>query len=509
MLVADQSDTVTFLERHAADLGTPVERISTHISLVFLAGDRALKLKRAVRFPYLDFSTPERRLAACESELQLNRRTAPALYLGIRRITREGDGRLALDGKGRLVDAVVEMRRFAQDDLFDNMAKRGALTPALMTDLAQRIAAFHRQAAVSFKHGGVGGMTGVLDINEHALRATALVPADAADAFAHEFERALARHGDQLEARRAAGKVRRCHGDLILRNICLLDGAPTLFDCIEFDETLATIDVLYDLAFLLMDLWHRGQRELANLVFNRYLDVCDESDGLGSVAFFMAVRAAVRTHVTAAQAAGSPPQRSGPVLSEARAYFDLALSLLRPAKPELVAVGGLSGTGKSTLAARVGADLGIAPGARILNSDRVRKRLHGVPAETRLPEAAYRPDVSESVYASLRHEAIRALAAGCSVVVDAVFDRPADRAAIEAVAARAGVPFQGIWLEAPAPTLLARIEARRNDPSDATTDVLRTQLARDCGVITWRRLSAETDPAVMRDVILTSLRRAA
>jgi predicted kinase len=282
-----------------------------------------------------------------------------------------------------------------------------------------------------------------------------------------------------------------------------------LFDCIEFDETLATIDVLYDLAFLLMDLWHRGQREPANLVFNRYLDVCDESDGLGSVAFFMAVRAAVRTHVTAAQAAGSPPQRSGPVLSEARAYFDLALSLLRPAKPELVAVGGLSGTGKSTLAARVGADLGIAPGARILNSDRVRKRLHGVPAETRLPEAAYRPDVSESVYASLRHEAIRALAAGCSVVVDAVFDRPADRAAIEAVAARAGVPFQGIWLEAPAPTLLARIEARRNDPSDATTDVLRTQLARDCGVITWRRLSAETDPAVMRDVILTSLRRAA
>jgi uncharacterized protein len=509
MIVEDQSDTITFLERHAGGSGTPVESISTHISLVFLAGELARKLKRAVRFPYLDFSTPERRLAACEAELQLNRRTAPALYLGVRRITREDDGRLALDGSGRLIDAVVEMRRFDQDDLFDNMARRGALTPRLMTDLASRIAAFHRDAAVSFKHGGVAGMAAVLDINEQALRATALVPKEAADACAQDFHRALARHGDRLEMRRAGGKVRRCHGDLILRNICLLDGAPTLFDCIEFDETLATIDVLYDLAFLLMDLWHREQRELANMVLNRYLDICNESDGLGLVPFFMAVRAAVRAHVTASQAVGAPPQKTIPLVSEARAYFDLALSFLRPVEPELVAVGGLSGTGKSTIAARLAADLGMAPGARILNSDRIRKRLHGVPAETRLPESAYRPEVSEAVYATLRQEAGQALAAGCSVIVDAVFDRPAERAAIEAMAVQAGIAFQGIWLDAPTTTLLARIGARRNDPSDATADVLRAQLERDCGVITWSRLSAETDPAAIRETILTSLRRAA
>ena len=509
MIVEDQSGTVTFLERHAADLGTPVERISTHISLVFLAGDRALKLKRAVRFPYLDFSTPERRLAACEAELQLNSRTAPALYRGIRRITREDDGRLEMGGRGCLADAVIEMRRFAQEDLFDNMARRGALTAGLMTDLARRIAAFHREAAVSFKHGGATGIAAVLDINEQALRATDLVPAEAAEAFAHDFRRALARHRDRLDARRAAGKVRRCHGDLILRNICLLDGAPTLFDCIEFDETLATIDVLYDLAFLLMDLWHRDQREHANLVLNRYLDECDESHGLGLVPFFMAVRAAVRAHVMAAQAIEMPPQAIIPLRSEARAYFDAALSFLHPAEPQLVAVGGLSGTGKSTVTARLAADLGAPPGARILNSDRVRKRLKGVPAETRLPESAYLPEVSETVYATLRQEAARALTAGSSVIVDAVFDRPAERAAIEAAAAQAGVAFQGIWLDAPTATLLARIEARSNDPSDATTEVLRAQLKRDCGVITWRRISAEMDLEAIRETVLTSLRRTA
>src|SRR3954451_3561684 len=150
MIVQDQSETITFLKAKTIGLGLPVETISTHISVVVLGGDRALKLKRAVRFPYLDFSTAERRLAACQAELRLNRRTAPNLYLGVRRITRETDGRLALDGAGCLVDAVVEMRRFAQEALFDNMARRGALTPTLITDLARRIAAFHRDAVVSF-----------------------------------------------------------------------------------------------------------------------------------------------------------------------------------------------------------------------------------------------------------------------------------------------------------------------------------------------------------------------
>ena len=505
MIVEDQRDAIAFLERHASGQGGTVETISTHISMVFLAKDRVFKLKRAVRFPYLDFSTAERRLVSCQAELELNRRTAHTLYLGVHRVTRETDGHLALDGSGPLVDAVVEMRRFGQENLFDNMTQRGALTPPLMTELARGIAAFHKDAAVSHEHGGAAGMAAVLKLNDQALRATSLVSVEEADALANAFNRSFRGHADLLEARREAGKVRRCHGDLILRNIFLLDGHPTMFDCIEFDDALATIDVLYDLSFLLMDLWHREQRELANLVFNRYLDECDEVDGLALVPFFMAVRAAVRAHVTAAQVRDAPAAASTPALAEARAYFDLSISFLRSAHPMLVAIGGLSGSGKSTLAALVAPRLGAPPGARILNSDRLRKRLHGVTAEARLPGSAYQPEVSERVYAILRKEAARTLASGWSVIVDAVFDRPTERAAVQAVAVETSVPFQGIWLDAPQAIMLARIAGRRNDPSDATADVLAAQMERDCGPIDWARLNADATPTAARDAILALL----
>ncbi|MGO4570830.1 AAA family ATPase [Microvirga sp. 2TAF3] len=505
MLVGDQSETIRFLKKVSPADGSEVELVSTHASLIFLARDRALKLKRAVRYPYLNFSSPERRLACCRAELELNRRTAPQLYLAVRTITREADGRLAFDGAGTLVDAVVEMRRFSQENLFDTMAQKGALTPQLMTDLARQIAKFHKSAAISFTHGGVAGISAVLDINDRALRGISLVTAEEARSFAASFRQALIRHSDRLEARRRAGKVRRCHGDLILRNICLIDSLPTLFDCLEFNEDLATIDVLYDLAFLLMDLWHRDQRELANIVFNRYLDECEEMDGLPLLPFFMAIRAAVRAHVTATQALDAAGDAAGVLLTEARAYFGLATSLLSHVDPLLLAVGGFSGSGKSTVASLVAPHIGPAPGARTLNSDRIRKRVHGVRAEERLPESAYRPEISEMVYETLRREAAEVLTMGSGVVIDAVFDRPDERRAIQNVVAAAGIPFHGIWLEAPTETLLLRMEARRSNPSDATAEVLAAQLRRDIGEIVWQRIDASGDPAETRRTILASL----
>ena len=505
-VVADQTETVAFLTETLAGRGGEVRTVTTHASLVLLGHDRAYKLKRAVRFSFLDFSTPERRLRFCQDEVSLNRRTAPSLYLGARAVTREADGRLALDGSGVLVDAVVEMRRFADRDLFDDLARRDALTPALLTRLARQIAAFHRAADVSKAHGGARGVARVLDINEGALRAAPLFDAARTEALARAFREAFQRHEALLEARREAGEVRRCHGDLILRNICLFEGEPTLFDCLEFDEDLATTDVLYDLAFLLMDLWHRDRRDEANLVFNRYLDEADETGGLPLVPFFMGMRAAVRAHVTAVQAEEAPPDRSAALREEALAYFDLARALLEPAAPVLVAVGGLSGSGKSTAAAAIAPSLGAPPGARVLSSDRIRKALHGVSAETRLPEAAYQPEVSERVYAELRDRARRALAAGCAVVADAVFDREADRAAIERVAREAGVPFAGFWLEAPLDVLLDRLGRRTGDPSDATAAVLLAQAARDRGELTWMHVDAE-DGTRARDAMLAPSRR--
>ncbi len=494
MTTQDQSATEAFLsERARSGSAAHAEIVTTHISKVFVGEHAVFKLKRAVRFPYLDFSTPAARVSACERELTLNRRTAPTLYRAVRRVVRTDEGALAFDGEGLLVDAVVEMSRFEQADLFDSLALRGALTAPMIADLAQRIARFHADAEVSTRHGGVAGMAAVLDINDRSLRATGLAPPGEADELAARFRAALSRHGPLLESRRKAGKVRRCHGDLILRNICLFEGVPTLFDCLEFDEDLATIDVLYDLAFLIMDLLHRGLKGQASLLFNRYLDEVDEGGGLELIAFFVAVRAAVRAHVTGARAAEARGAEASAQAKEARDYLDLAASLLGEPRPRLFAVGGLSGSGKSTVAAALAPLLGLPPGARILSSDRIRKRLHGVRPEQRLPLEAYRPEISARVYATMREAALEALRAGCAVVADAVFDRPGEREMIEDVARTAGTPFDGVWLEAPIGTLTRRLEARTHDASDATTDVLAGQLRRDLGALAWRKIDASKD----------------
>ena len=278
-----------------------------------------------------------------------------------------------------------------------------------------------------------------------------------------------------LDARGGAGKVRHGHGDLHLRNICLVEGEPTLFDCLEFSDDLATTDILYDMAFLLMDLWGRGLHAHANLALNRYLDDLDETDGLPLLPFFMAVRAAVRAHVTATQAMNATDGVDR-LEREARSYFNLAVDLLKPRAARLVAVGGFSGSGKSTVAAAIAPFVGPAPGARVIGSDRTRKRMFGVSARTPLHAAAYLPAVSADLYEKLRVEAARVLHLGHGVVLDAVFGKPDESLAIADVAEREGVPFQGLWLSASPELLLRRIEERQGDVSDATGSVLQSQI---------------------------------
>jgi predicted kinase len=319
------------------------------------------------------------------------------------------------------------------------------------------------------------------------------------------FRAALSRCANLLDARAAAGKVRRCHGDLHLRNICLLDGAPTLFDCIEFDDEIATIDVLYDLAFLVMDLWHRSQHSDANLVFNRYLDAADETDGIPLLPFFMAIRSAIRAHVAATQSEDAGPAEGGQLVRQAKSYFELSKALLAAAPARLVAIGGLSGTGKSSLASSIASRIGPPPGARVLSSDRIRKALYGVPAEERLPACAYRPEISERVYATQAEAAAATLGTGHAVIADAVFDRVADRKRIEQCAVDAGVPFSGIWLEAQTDILLKRVGARRGDPSDATEDIVRMQAAKLQAPIEWSRVSAADDLAGISSQVLEAL----
>lgn len=479
----------------------PVETMETHISRIFLAGDRVFKMKRAVKLPYADFSSPKLRLATCRKEVELNSATAPGLYLGVRRITREADGSLALDGKGRLVDAAVEMRRFDQSALLDRMALDGALTPDLMTETARMIVRFHRAAPVFHVGGGAANLAGVLDINRAGFATSHVFGEGEVAAFDAAFRRALDRHAGLLDRREAAGKVRRCHGDLHLRNICMLEGEPRLFDCIEFNDQIATVDVLYDLAFLLMDLWHRGFPEFANLVMNRYLDESDDEDGFVLLPFLMAVRAAVRAHVTATQVEEADG-RSDDLIAEARSYFDLAGDLLRPRPARLIAIGGLSGSGKTTIAEALAAHVGAPPGARIVESDRIRKALHGVAPETRLPDKAYRPEVSQKVYREMAWRAGLILSEGGSVVADGVFDRKTDRERIGKEAAEHGLPLLGIWLQADPAVLWQRVNERKSGPSDATVDILSRQLERHVEGVTWHTVDAARKPdAVVSDIL--------
>ncbi|TGQ31428.1 aminoglycoside phosphotransferase [Mesorhizobium sp. M00.F.Ca.ET.216.01.1.1] len=494
VIVEDQKAAVAFLLNPAAYGETgPVEAIETHISRLFLVGQRAFKMKRAVKLPYVDFSTPALRLAACEKEVELNSRTAPGLYLGVRRITRE-DGRLAFDGTGELVDAAVEMIRFDQSQLLDRMAVGGELTPALMTAVARMIVQYHRGAPEIHTGSGSANLTCVLAINEAGFATSHVFERAEIDGFTEAFRIALARHSELLDRREAAGKVRRCHGDLHLRNICLFDGEPRLFDCIEFNDQIASIDVLYDLSFLLMDLWHRGFPEFANLVMNRYFDEADDEDGFILLPFFMAVRAAVRAHVTATQVEEASTDSDG-LIAEARSYFALARTLLKSVSPRLIAIGGLSGSGKTTVAEALAAQVGAPPGGRIVESDRIRKAMHGVPAETRLPDRAYRPEVSDRVYREMAWRAGLILSEGGSVVADAVFDRPADRERIEKAARDRGVVFAGFWLTADPLVLWQRVNERKSGPSDATVDILSRQLQRNGSQSNWRKVDADRKPA--------------
>jgi aminoglycoside phosphotransferase family enzyme/predicted kinase len=489
----DQREVVSFLS-DGASYGKPgldVERIETHISIIFLLGDRAFKLKRAVRFSYVDYSTTASRGEFCKAELDLNLRTAASLYVRVRAITRESGGNLAFDGPGPIIDWVVEMRRFAQGDLFEQLAESRKLTSRLMRDLTDAIAGFHAAAEIVPRHGGRGGIQETIDGNNvNLVRSAPPLDREQIQELYSVSMTKLAAIGALLDARRESGRVRRCHGDLHLRNVCIFEGRPTLFDCIEFNDALSCIDVLYDLAFLLMDLSERGLNDLASLVFNRYLDLTADIDGLPAVPLFMSVRAAVRAHVMGAL---SQQDQSAQTLQEARSYLNLAGALLHSNRPILIAIGGLSGVGKSTVAQALAPDFKPAPGTRVVRSDVLRKRMFNVTPETKLPPSAYENAITERVYGVLQDEVLASLAAGYATIADATFLREEERRRIAASAERCGVPFVGLWLEAPSEILAARIGGRTDDASDADLPVLHRQLNVDIGAVEWQRIRVTSD----------------
>jgi uncharacterized protein len=492
-----QRDVVAFLSTPAAYGLTsgPIERIDTHISTVWLAGDRAFKLKRAVRFDYVDFSTVELRHVACGAELRLNRRTAPGLYVAMRAVTRQGDGSLALDGSGDAIDWLIEMKRFDQETLFDRLAERGRLDIATMGPLASAIAGLHAGARIRTDHGGRAGIAWVADGNARDFleHGAGILDQALCARLAAQTRTELCRQAARLDARCRAGLVRECHGDLHLRNICLLDGVPTIFDGVEFNDEISCIDVLYDVAFVLMDLWRRGLRGHANALFNEYVGATGDVDALCLLPLFLSCRAAVRAKTSLAAAQSTDVNRRRELERAAVQYVDLAGAFLRPAPAQLIAIGGFSGSGKSTLARGLAPGVGAAPGALIVRSDVLRKSIMAVAPITPLDDVGYTPAVTRRVYRELTARARAALEAGHSVIADAVFARPEDREAIARTALAAGVPFLGLWLDAPPAILSQRIADRLLDASDATAAVLDEQMRAGPGGIEWHRLDGGAD----------------
>jgi hypothetical protein len=475
-----QADTVRFL---TALSGT--EPKETHISAVFVGKDTVWKLKKAVRLPFLDFTTLEARHRFLLRELEINRPNAPGIYRDIVAVVRRPDGSFAL-GDGSAADWVLRMAPVPEGDFLDVVAERGGLAPALLDALGDCVARYHAGLPPVPGWDSAAALLRITTGNVQSALAAGL-PAPRVDAWRQRMTATIEARRAWLTARAAAGFVRRCHGDLHLGNLCLWEGSPVAFDALEFDEAMATIDVGYDLGFLLMDLDRRVGRAAANRVMNRYVARTGDAEATGGLPMFLSERAMIRAHVLAATG-----ERD-----KADAYLLAAEAYLLPRRPLILAIGGLQGTGKSTVARLVAPDLGPAPGALVLRSDELRKRLHGVAPETRLPEEAYSEAANAAVNRALIEMARAAASGGHAVVVDSTFLNMAMRRDLETAAREASVRFIGVWLEAPLPVLEERIGVRRGDASDATVAVLRRSAASDPGAGDWSRVDAcDGDAAV-------------
>ncbi len=494
-----QDEVLEFLGDPATYGVSRVVRFDTHAAAVFLADSLALKVKRPVRFPFLDYSTLAKRKAACRAELDVNRRFAPELYRRVVAITRERDGRLAIDGDGEPIEWAVEMVRFDENQTLDHVAARGEFSDQLAGRLARTIAALHQASEPAPAAPWIAAVASYVDQNSAALRDyPSLFAGPQVDELDRRARAALLRLRPLLVKRGELGLIRRGHGDLHLGNIVLLDQRPVAFDAIEFDPVVASGDVLYDLAFPLMDLIERGLPGPANLVMNGYLQASrreDDDEGLAALPFFMSLRATIRAKVTAARLAGASDNERPAIARAASRYFALALDLLAPAMPAIVCTGGLSGTGKSVLARTLAPCLSPHPGAVTLRSDVERKNLYSVEETDRLPPDAYRPEVSAQIYARLTDRAAHITRAGYSVVVDAVFASSSERAAIEAVARDAGAAFCGLFLVADLDTRVRRVGGREADASDADAAVVRQQESYAIGQMTWPVIDAGGTPA--------------
>jgi len=490
--VADPNQDAVLAFLGSGAMAGTTKRVDTHISVVFLEPHRVLKVKRAVRLPFLDYSTLDQRKRACEEELVVNRRYAPQIYRRVVPITRGPKG-FQIGGDGPAIEWAVEMARFDEDKTLDHLARSGEVSPELAEAIADVIRESHRCAEKSDGSTWLSSIASIVNRNTDKFREQASLAPQFVERLHKVSHDQLIAAQSLLRERASAGMVRRCHGDAHLGNIVLIDGKPLLFDAIEFDPVIATIDTLYDLAFPIMDLIHFNLNAAANRLFNGYLQKSwlENAGALPLLPLFLSMRAAIRSDVLFTRCEQRGDQHAA---REALSYFDLALEVLKQVRPSLIAIGGMSGTGKSVLARDAAALIGTPPGAVILRSDVIRKELFGVDPLASLPVTAYAPEVGERVYRTLHERARLVIAQGHSVIIDAAFLRQAERDELSTEAARLGANFRPIFLTADLDVRLSRVASRRHDASDATREVARDQDDYDVGRLDWPLVDASGSP---------------
>ena len=472
--------------------GHPVTHKETPLSHIFLVGDVAYKLKKPIRFDFVDYSTLDQRQYYCELELTLNQRFAPELYLGLLPIQQTAGGLVLGDAGGETVEYVIKMKRFDEAELFSNLLaanllesrQLSSLTDSLVqatTELPAEPAAWQPELVQQLAASAVAGLAGFPEI----------IPPEVAASLETRVMTEAAKLAD-LMAIRQRQHVQRGHGDLHLGNICWFEGRALMFDALEFSAELATTDILAELAFITMDLAAHEREDLATLVLNRYLKRSDDFAGLPLLSFYEAYRAIIRARVCCLQQLDTTALERRRLTAEALRYAIFAQRRLAPAPNaplRIIAIGGLSGSGKSTL----GRALAESIGAVHVRSDAVRKHLLGIPVYERCPPEGYSEEHSLKTYAGLLERAEAVLATGRPVVLDAVYHREEQREEVAAFAHAKGVPFTGLWCSVPHDVARQRIGTRRGDISDAgmtpeSIEWFEKMLITDMGRISWHRL---------------------
>jgi uncharacterized protein len=456
----------------------PIELVQTHISYVLLTGNYAYKLKKAVNFGFLDFSTLEKRKHFCHEELRLNQRGASELYLEVLPVTVVGE-QYQLGGTGKTVEYVVKMRQFPQEWLFSTLFDQGKLTEAHLEDLGRVVAEYHAKSHTNDyirSFGEVPQVRAAIDENYQQTNKYIGGPQtqeqfEATKKYTDNF---FVERPQVFTSRIENNFIRECHGDLHLRNIALWNDKIALFDCIEFNEPFRFVDVMYDVAFTVMDLEARHCPDLANAFLNTYVEQTGDWEGLQVLPLYLSRQAYVRAKVTSflLDDPNIPDTAKEEAAKTAAAYYKQAYDYTQPQQGKLILMSGVSGSGKSTTAKYLARKL---PAIQI-RSDAVRKHLGGISLQERGGDDLYTAEMTEKTYARLLNLGMMLAKQGFTVILDAKYDKQHLRQDAIAQAEKHQIPLQIVYCTAPVEVVQSRLAQRTGDIADATVDLLPLQL---------------------------------